>query len=91
MIGIVLIAYAALFLTDEAADGAGWGLAMLGVAFGYYVAPVLALVAATLAITTRRRRSSASFALALILAATVLGFDALLMTSRAFHPRGPLG
>jgi hypothetical protein len=46
---------------------------------------------ATLAITSRRRRSRQSLARALILATAVLAFDALLMTSRDFRPRGPLG
>ena len=77
--------------TGQAADGAGWGLALLGVAFGYYAAPVMALVAAAPAITTRRSRSAGSIGFALILAATVLVLDAFLMTSREFRPRGPLG
>ena len=91
MTGTVLIGHATLFVTGQAGDGFGWGLALLGIAFGRYVAPILALMAATLAITSRRRRSRESLALALILATAVLAFDALLMTSRDFRPRGPLG
>jgi hypothetical protein len=89
--GTVLIGYALLFVTGQAGDGTGWALALLGFAFGHWVAPILALVAATLAITSRRRRSPESLALALILATAVLGFDAFLMTSHDFRPRGPLG
>ena len=91
MTATVLIVHASLFVTGQAGGGLGWGLALLGVAFGFYAAPILALVAATLAIISRRRRSRQSLALALILATAVLVFDALLMTSHDFRPRGPLG
>ena len=91
MTGTVLVGYASLFVTGQAGGGIGWGLAWLGLAFGRYVAPLLALMAATLAITSRRRRSSESLALALLLATAVLAFDGMLMTSHDFRPRGPLG
>lgn len=91
MTGTVLIGHASLFVIGQAGGGIGWGLALLGFAFGRYVAPILVLMAATLAITSRRRRSRESLALALIFATAVLAFDALLMTSHDFRPRGPLG
>ncbi len=64
---------------------------MLSAVTGIVLIGYAMLVAAALAIATRRRRSAGSIGLALILASTVLVVDAFLMTSRDFRPRGPLG
>jgi hypothetical protein len=85
--GAVLIVHALNFVTGFVKNG-GWGFAIMGMFFGYFAVPVLALVAAVLAIVTWRRRSHESIALALLLVAAVVAFDVFLMTSRDFDP-GP--
>jgi hypothetical protein len=86
-----LLGYVMLFALNWAEDGLGWGLAMLGLLFAFFGAPVLIFASVVLFAVSFRRRTARERIRALSSAVAALALEALVLASPHLRPRGPLG
>jgi hypothetical protein len=86
-----LLGYVMLFALDLAEDGLGWGLAMLGLFFAFFGAPLLIFVSVVLFAVSFRRRTARERIRALSSMVAALALEALVLAAPHLRPRGPLG